>query len=168
MVRTKADCSAAKTHKSGGGNPYNPQPTPEWQKEITKFFPGKTAKENNTENKFEKTEGGLFLHQENYARKILYHNAVGSLLYLSSKTRPDIAYSVNYASRKVENPTTMDIANVKRTLRYIQDTKKTGIFYKKIKDEERNEKYKLTAYCDVISRMEKAHQYTSLCTMKHQ
>ncbi|KAG8235163.1 hypothetical protein J437_LFUL015203 [Ladona fulva] len=109
------------------------------------------------EQQFEKTEEGLFLHQENYARKILarhnmenckimktpmnsgrqdsedkihsnfeYRNAVGSLLYLSSKTRPDIAYSVNYASRKVKNPTTMEIANVTRTLRYIQGTKKTA------------------------------------------
>ncbi|KAG8240377.1 hypothetical protein J437_LFUL002518 [Ladona fulva] len=76
---------------------------------------------------FEKAEVGLFLYQENYARKILarynmenckilktpmnsgrqdiedkiysnfeYRNAVGSLL--SSKTSPDIAYSVNYTS----------------------------------------------------------------------
>ncbi|XP_046405458.1 PCNA-associated factor-like [Ischnura elegans] len=63
MVRTKADCSGIKVSgakaprkivnlkptdqgngsgaSSGqysGGNPYKPQPTPEWQKEITRFF----------------------------------------------------------------------------------------------------------------------------------
>lgn len=40
--------------------------------------------------------------------------AIGSLLYLSSKTRPDICYAVNKSSRCVENLNNNDIKEIKR------------------------------------------------------
>lgn len=58
-----------------------------------------------------------------------YRESVGSLLYLANKTRPDLAYSVGFASRHLENPTGQDITNVKRILRYVNETVDLGIKY---------------------------------------
>jgi hypothetical protein len=65
-----------------------------------------------------------------------YNQAVGSLQHLSSKTRPDLAYAVNYESRSMKEPTQSNILDVKRTMRYINGTKEYGIQYssKKSKD----------------------------------
>lgn len=60
-----------------------------------------------------------------------YREAIGSLLYLATKTRADIAYAVNLEARFVENPNTVDIQNVKRTLRYVKGTSDLGIWFKK-------------------------------------
>lgn len=59
-----------------------------------------------------------------------YRECVGSLLYLT-KTRPDIAYAVGYAGRANENPTTQDIKNIKRILRYLKGTSNLGLHYKR-------------------------------------
>lgn len=72
-----------------------------------------------------------------------YREAVGSLLYLSNKTRPDIAFSVGYASRNMENPTKTDINNVKRIMRYLNATKSDGIVYQRNQNQT-----KMTAYSD--------------------
>lgn len=49
-----------------------------------------------------------------------YREAVGSLLYLANKTRPDLAFSVCYESRHLENPDKNYVQNIKRTLRYFK------------------------------------------------
>lgn len=59
-----------------------------------------------------------------------YRQAVGALLYLMTGTRPDIAYSVSYLSRSLENPTQEDITRVKRVFRYIAGTIHKSITYK--------------------------------------
>jgi hypothetical protein len=69
-----------------------------------------------------------------------YREAVGSLQYLSCKTRPDLAYAVNYANRFVENPTDLDVQNVKRILRYLKGTLETGIKF--------STGDKMIGYCD--------------------
>jgi len=56
-----------------------------------------------------------------------YREIVGTLRYLSCKTRPDITYAVNFANRFIENPTHKDIVNVKRILRYLKGTQHIGI-----------------------------------------
>nr|XP_034172331.1 uncharacterized mitochondrial protein AtMg00810-like [Osmia lignaria] len=76
-------------------------------------------------------------------RDFPYREAVGSLLYLTAKTRPDLNYAVTYSSRKVQNPTNTDVINVKRALRYLQGTKDLGIVYTKSSDSTI-----LKAYCD--------------------
>ncbi|KAJ8890658.1 hypothetical protein PR048_010167 [Dryococelus australis] len=48
-------------------------------------------------------------------------------MYLSNKTRPDIAYTVNCCSKSVEKPTEEDIISIKRVLRYLRGTENLGI-----------------------------------------
>ncbi|KAJ2938391.1 hypothetical protein O0L34_g13315 [Tuta absoluta] len=59
-----------------------------------------------------------------------YREAVGSLAYLMTGTRPDIAYAVGVASRKLESPTREDWLLVKRIMRYVKGTCSYGIKYK--------------------------------------
>ena len=50
------------------------------------------------------------------ALMLAYRSIMGSLRYLVH-TRPDLAYSVGYVSRFMEEPTTEDLAAVKRVMR---------------------------------------------------
>ena len=61
----------------------------------------------------------------------VYKQAVGSLIYLSVRTRPDISFSVNRAAQNAENPTENDWSRVKRIFRYLKGTKNTGILFTK-------------------------------------
>lgn len=72
-----------------------------------------------------------------------FREAVGSLLYLSTRSRPDIAYPVNFCSRHLENPVEEDIISVKRIMKYLVGTTNQGISY--LKDSDMN---LLEAYCD--------------------
>ena len=60
-----------------------------------------------------------------------YQSAVGSLLYLSVKTRPDITYAVSCVARYCSNPTIQHWKAVKRIMRYFKGTQNFGIFYSK-------------------------------------
>lgn len=72
-----------------------------------------------------------------------FRESVGSLLYLSTRSRPDIAHSVNVCSRHLEDPVEEDIVSVKRVMKYLVGTTHEGISY--IKDSDKN---LLEAYCD--------------------
>ncbi|KAJ8879390.1 hypothetical protein PR048_019998 [Dryococelus australis] len=56
-----------------------------------------------------------------------YRETVGSLLYLSNRSRPDITYAVNMASRKVKNPTVHDVKKFKRIFRYLHGMRNLGL-----------------------------------------
>lgn len=58
-----------------------------------------------------------------------YQSAVGSLLYLSVKTRPDITYAVNTVARYCAKPTILHWKAVKRIMRYLKGTQHFGILY---------------------------------------
>lgn len=58
-----------------------------------------------------------------------YQSAVGSLLYLSSATRPDIAFAVSNVARYCSNPTSEHWTAVKRILRYLKGTVNYGVFF---------------------------------------
>ena len=60
-----------------------------------------------------------------------YQGVIGSLLYLTLGTRPDIAYSVIKLSRYNVNPSEDHIVAVKRILRYIKATINYSITYYK-------------------------------------
>jgi len=78
--------------------------------------------------------------------KFPYRQAIGNLLYLSNKTRPDITLAVNLESRHVEKPTTQDVVNVKRTLRYLCGTQDNGLLFSSKSDDESDRV--LETFCD--------------------
>lgn len=59
-----------------------------------------------------------------------YREVIGSLLYLSTKTRPDISYGVNYCSRYIENYTQENVNDVKHIIKYLNGNRNLGIEYK--------------------------------------
>lgn len=71
-----------------------------------------------------------------------YRQAVGSLLYLSVATRPDITFSVHNASQHLEKPEKMHWNAVKRILKYLKGTISYGLYYP------RNEDIRLSVFCD--------------------
>jgi hypothetical protein len=69
------------------------------------------------------------LTQEEAARidKIPYRKAIGILLYLSTTSRPDIAYAVSQLSRFVDSPRIRHYTSLKHLLRYLKGTKDFGL-----------------------------------------
>ena len=61
----------------------------------------------------------------------LYQSAVGSLLYLSSWTRPDITYAVSSVARFCLKPSKQHWIAVKRIMRYLRGTQNYGLLYSK-------------------------------------
>ena len=64
-------------------------------------------------------------------RGVPYREAIGSLLYASLATRPDIAFAVNQAARYVSDPGRAHWTAVKRIFRYLKGTKDFGIMYRR-------------------------------------
>ncbi|PPR03037.1 hypothetical protein CVT24_012297 [Panaeolus cyanescens] len=57
------------------------------------------------------------------AEKKLYREIIGSLMYLSVMTRPDITYAVSTLSQYLETPHTTHLIAAKRVIRYLKGTK---------------------------------------------
>ena len=66
----------------------------------------------------------------------IYQSAVGSLLYLSTRTRPDISYAVSSVARFTSKPTKQHWTAVKRIFRYLNGTISLGLLYSKDKEKE--------------------------------
>ena len=62
---------------------------------------------------------------------IPYRSAIGSLMYLSTCTRPDISAAVSELSKFSQNPGAAHWEGVKRVLRYISSTSGEGLLYKR-------------------------------------
>ncbi len=60
----------------------------------------------------------------------VYREAVGSLMYLSDGSCPEISFPVNRLAQYVETPTIQLWARVKRILRYISGTRNEGMCYR--------------------------------------
>jgi hypothetical protein len=74
--------------------------------------------------------------KENNSEELIafpYREAVGSLLFLSTVSRPDISYAVNVASRFINNYNSEHVNAVKRIIRYLIKTKHYGIEYTRSK-----------------------------------
>ena len=59
----------------------------------------------------------------------LYQSVVGSLMYLSTCTRPDIAFAVGVLARFSSKPNRNHWVAAKRVLRYLKGTTNFGLFY---------------------------------------
>ena len=71
-----------------------------------------------------------------------YQSAVGSLLYLSSATRPDITFAVNNVTKFSEKPTKEHWSAVKSIFRYLKGTVNYGLQYS------RDAKEECVGFCD--------------------
>ena len=58
-----------------------------------------------------------------------FQGIVGALLYCSTNTRPDIAYSVGQLSRVTARPTTALLADAERVLMYLRTTQDLGLCF---------------------------------------
>jgi len=54
---------------------------------------------------------------------------IGSLIYASTGTRPDISYATSRLSKDLERPTKTSMENAKHLLRYLKGTQNIGIHY---------------------------------------
>ena len=65
-----------------------------------------------------------------------YLSAIGSLLYISGCTRPDIAAAVGILARHGATPGKEHVTAVKRLIQYVYNTRKLGIQYSKRRKQE--------------------------------
>ena len=63
-----------------------------------------------------------------------YRSVVGMLLYLSTNTRPDIAYAVSQVARFSHHPKKTHASAVKMLIRYLAGTKSKGVIYQRPKE----------------------------------
>ena len=82
-----------------------------------------------------------------------YREAVGSLLYLATCTRPDISYAVSVVSQSLSKPTRTHWEKVKRIFRYLKGTSGLGIMYKHGLNSDRLIAYSDADYAgDIVTR----------------
>lgn len=60
-----------------------------------------------------------------------YQCLIGSLIYLATNSRPDIAFAVNYLSQHNNCYSSVHFNHAKRILRYLKGTQDYGLIYKK-------------------------------------
>lgn len=82
------------------------------------------ANENNNDSKKQKVE------------EYPYQELIGSLMYLSQGTRPDITFATTYLSQFNKNFTEKHWKQAKHVLRYLQQTKSMGIKYQKANEKQ--------------------------------
>ncbi|KAI1000320.1 hypothetical protein K3495_g7878 [Podosphaera aphanis] len=75
----------------------------------------------------------------------LYRQIVGSVIYLSNNTRPDISYAVGQLARFMSKPRLSFLNHSKHLLRYLQRTMNFGITYSPRNDDPRT-RYKLNSF----------------------
>jgi hypothetical protein len=60
---------------------------------------------------------------------VAYREAIGSLLFLAVRTRPDIAVAVSILSKHMQFPRPCHWEGIKRILRYLEGTISKGLTY---------------------------------------
>jgi hypothetical protein len=76
-----------------------------------------------------------------------YREAIGALMYLSVRTRPDIAVAVCTLAKHVQEPRPIHWEAVKRILRYLKGTQNEGLVFQP-SNKQRTPTFKLTVNVD--------------------
>ena len=71
------------------------------------------------------------VEEREYMIRVLYANAVGSLMYIMVCTRPDLSQAVSMISRYMHDPGRGHWEAVKWVLRYIKGTIDVGLVFEK-------------------------------------
>lgn len=77
------------------------------------------------------------------ADKALYMEIVGTLLYATISTRPDINYAVQRLSRHLQAPLQRHMIAAERVLRYLSGTKKLGLIFGRVHQQKGNQQEQL-------------------------
>ncbi|KAI9921617.1 hypothetical protein PsorP6_002187 [Peronosclerospora sorghi] len=79
-----------------------------------------------------------------------FQSLIGSLLWISRCSRPDIAYAVHRATRRTHAPTNFDWKTAKRILRFLKGTSKLKLRMEMAKGTKTEEKFgiEVTGYSD--------------------
>lgn len=86
---------------------------------------------------------GIDFYSDEEITNFPYRQAIGSLLYLSCLTRPDIAFHVSFLSRFLDKPKKVHVNAVKYILRYLKSTANLGIQFT-----HQNDRDLITGYSD--------------------
>mmetsp|Transcript_10215 Transcript_10215/g.20434 ORF Transcript_10215/g.20434 Transcript_10215/m.20434 type:complete len:1162 (-) Transcript_10215:305-3790(-) len=76
-----------------------------------------------------------------------YQQYVGSLIYLSIWTRPDIAYAVGILARYMSRPTQALVNAAIQVFRYLIGTKDKGLWFRQVDPDSLGDENRLVAYC---------------------
>ena len=68
--------------------------------------------------------------ENNTSNIVLYQQQIGSLIYLATKTRPDIAYAIGYSARFMSNPSEEHFKLLEKIWKYLNYTKSYKLVYK--------------------------------------
>ncbi|KAI0992679.1 hypothetical protein K3495_g15506, partial [Podosphaera aphanis] len=79
---------------------------------------------------------------ESRVNAIIYQQIIGSIMYLVSGTRPDLAYTITHLSQFNSDPSQSHFNAAKRVLRYLKGTKNLMLHYKF------NSPLNLNGFCD--------------------
>ena len=111
------------------GNQLHLKQTSYIQKILKRFYMGacKRAESPTTGDKLCKRTNEEVGLPEDYP----YRSLVGSLIYLVSMTRPDLAFAVHALSKYLNEPTMKHWIAGKRILRYLQGTKEKGLIFER-------------------------------------
>ena len=77
--------------------------------------------------------------EDDLANQLQYQSAIGSLMYLSLCTRPDIAFAVGNLAKFCGKPTKSHWTALKRVLRYLKGTVNYGILYRRQQTPQKSE-----------------------------
>ena len=79
----------------------------------------------------------------------LYQEKVGTLLYASISTRPDVCHTVNRLAQHMQSPTVAHAKMADRVFRYLAGTKSLGLLFgRKVRQEEKKSEFTISAYAD--------------------